>query len=681
MMVSAMHLRPHWIERRRSPGAALLALIVLMTAAAASGDTLTGTVRDAAGAPVAGAMVSAVQPKLRRATTVYSDERGAFSIPGLEAGLYDVRVRRIGYQDLLQSGVDIGNAPASLDVRVEAETDPQALAWQLPASRWLPLLLAKLSSDAHREEFMRQCAFCHQQGSWATRVPRSRADWDKIFTLMGRMGGVISPGLRAELPDAFNSAYADESYLHALTPVTYHAPAGAAATALITEWDLGEPASTQHDLTVHPDGTIFSVDTNQDKLYRLDPRTSQRWAYDIPRGDSPLGGVFGGTGMLLAPNSNAHVAPHSLQVAPDGSIWVTLCLGNKLGRFDPKTEQWQIIEQNEGLYPHTLRFDRQGRIWYTLAISNHVGMFDPPSGERRTRACRRIGLGAGALRLTPYFLPSRVRVAGSAGERRASTTGPLWHRHRARRRRVVQPAQRTPHRPHRSGAGDDRDDLDAVLRAAPHALRFQRQSLDRRLQRRRRRALRPGRQALRYLEAAHRGRRDALRAQRRPPHRHGVDLRHQLRQPGASSRSASISPSNAADARHLHARDRFRQRRRRVNSNPTSPPGRSRRRTQASVSNRDRSSQRHRDAEKKRADEFRSGPHLQSLCLRGETTSLSLSALRVLVSPTNQAPSRCLCDLGADPRARGCRWNHRSDRHRGSARRAIRARWRSGFRN
>lgn len=392
-----------------------------MTAAAASGDTLTGMVRDAAGAPVAGAMVSAVQPKLRRATTVYSDESGAFSIPGLEAGLYDVRVRRIGYQDLLQSGVDIGNAPASLDVRVEAETDPQALAWQLPASRWLPLLLAKLSSDAHREEFMRQCAFCHQQGSWATRVPRSRADWDKIFTLMGRMGGVISPGLRAELPDAFNAAYADESYLQALTPVTYHAPAGAAATALITEWDLGEPASTQHDLTVHPDGTIFSVDTNQDKLYRLDPRTSQRWAYDIPRGDSPLGGVFGGTGMLLAPNSNAHVAPHSLQVAPDGSIWVTLCLGNKLGRFDPKTEQWQIIEQNEGLYPHTLRFDRQGRIWYTLAISNHVGMFDPRSGERRTlRLPSRDWQQELALRLTPYFLSltrfvSPDRLASSSG--------------------------------------------------------------------------------------------------------------------------------------------------------------------------------------------------------------------------------------------------------------------------
>jgi streptogramin lyase len=380
---------------------------------------LSGTVRDTAGAPIHGAMVSAAHLKLHRATTVYSDARGDFSIAGLEAGLYDVRVRRIGYQDLLQSGADSGGPP--LDLRLEAETEPQALAWQLPASRWLPLLLAELSSDTHREEFMRQCAFCHQQGNWATRVPRSHADWEKIFTLMGRMGGVISPGLRAELPDAFNAAYADESYLRALTPVRYSPPVGAAAAAVITEWDLGEPASTQHDLVVHPDGTIYSVDTNQDKLYRLDPRTSQRWAYDIPRGDSPLGGVFGGTGMLLAPNSNAYVAPHSLQVGPDGTLWVTLCLGNKMGRFDPRTEQWQIIEQDEGLYPHTLRFDDQGRIWYTLAISNHVGMIDPRNGQRRTiRLPARDWQQELALRLTPYFLTltrfvSPDRLASSSG--------------------------------------------------------------------------------------------------------------------------------------------------------------------------------------------------------------------------------------------------------------------------
>ncbi|HVO22743.1 MAG TPA: lyase, partial [Candidatus Margulisiibacteriota bacterium] len=59
-------------------------------------------------------------------------------------------------------------------------------------------------------------------------------------------------------------------------------------------------------------------------------------------------------------------------------------LGNKVARFDPKTEQWTIFEQKDGLYPHTLRFDQKGRAWYTLAVSNQVGMIDPQTGEQRT---------------------------------------------------------------------------------------------------------------------------------------------------------------------------------------------------------------------------------------------------------------------------------------------------------
>src|SRR5262245_62506244 len=80
---------------------------------------LSGTVRDNTGAPITGALVSATQPKLRRATTVYSDANGRFSVPGLEPGLYDLRVRRIGYQDLVQTGVAVGDGAAPLDLRVE----------------------------------------------------------------------------------------------------------------------------------------------------------------------------------------------------------------------------------------------------------------------------------------------------------------------------------------------------------------------------------------------------------------------------------------------------------------------------------------------------------------------------------------------------------------------------------
>jgi len=57
-----------------------------------------------------------------------------------------------------------------------------------------------------------------------------------------------------------------------------------------TEWELGGVGSMQHDLTVHPDGRIYSVDMSQDQLSRLDPATGGRAAWSIPRGDLPLGG-------------------------------------------------------------------------------------------------------------------------------------------------------------------------------------------------------------------------------------------------------------------------------------------------------------------------------------------------------------------------------------------------------
>jgi streptogramin lyase len=381
-------------------------LLVLASSEAAASDAFLGRVVDREAIPVAGALVTATHRDLRKSTTVYTGATGRFQLPPLEPGAYDLRVRRLGYRDRIEH-VALDDGARQVALELQRETDAQELAWQLPASRWLPLVLARLSSDDRREEFVRQCTFCHQQGNWATRVPRSPEDWEKIFKLMARMDGIISADLRRELPAAFNAAYDDRTYLAAFAraPETEVANGAAVGGAVITEWDVGHPASMQHDVVVHPDGSVYSVDTNQDQLYRLDPRTNERVAFDIPRGDSPLGGVFSAAGTLLAPNSNSYVAPHSLQVAPDGAIWVTMCLGNKVGRFDPRTAAWQIFEQEEGLYPHTLRFDHRGRVWYTLAVSNHVGMIDPATGARRTiRLPARDWRQAVTLRIVPWFL-------------------------------------------------------------------------------------------------------------------------------------------------------------------------------------------------------------------------------------------------------------------------------------
>ena len=380
-------------------------VVLLATAVLAEEPArLAGRVTDEAGAPVAGALVTARHLTLARATTVYTDAAGRYLLPPLQSGRYHVRARGPGLRDRLAT-VDLAPGAALSRVFVlERETDLRALAWQLPANRWLALATSHLPDDAAREEFRRQCTFCHQQGSWATRVQRDPEEWRKVLALMARMGGILSTRVRTALPAALNAAYDEASYVPALGHTLEPPPDGAAAHAVVTEWEMGGMGSMQHDIAVHPDGGVYAVDLTQDKLYRLDPRNGERRAFDIPRGDSPLGGVFN-TGQTIPANADAHVAPHSLQVAPDGTVWITLCLGNKIARFDPATERFDVYLQEEGLYPHTLRFDARGRAWYTLAVSNQVAMIDPATGARRTfRLPARTWGEATAVRAVPWLL-------------------------------------------------------------------------------------------------------------------------------------------------------------------------------------------------------------------------------------------------------------------------------------
>jgi streptogramin lyase len=400
---------------------------VLVVAGQSHAARFAGRVTAADGSPVAGALVTFTRGDPLHATSVFSGDDGSFETPELRAEVYRVRARRIGLRDGRLEGVTLGDGEErSLALRLEPETDPAALAAQLPANRWLALALERIEDPARREEFLRQCTFCHQQGNPATRLTREEWQWHKILALMGRMGGIVSPELRAELPALLNAAYDPASAVPKLTERRGAAdfappPPARVRRAVIEEWELGGRATMQHDLAVHPDGRVYSVDMLQDRLYRLDPASGEAEAFDIPRGDLPLGGVFA-TGGPLPSTSNAHVGPHSLQVAPDGSVWITLALGNQIARFEPRSAGWSIFPLADGLYPHTLRFDARGRLWYTVAVSNHVGRLDPATGEHRQVRVPAAGLGqALALRALPALLwlnrrfDLASRVSGAEG--------------------------------------------------------------------------------------------------------------------------------------------------------------------------------------------------------------------------------------------------------------------------
>jgi len=78
------------------------------------------------------------------------------------------------------------------------------------------------------------------------------------------------------------------------------------------------------------------------------------------------------------PNSR----PHDPAVAPDGSLWYTGQMANKLGRFDPKTGQFKEFPlKTPKSGPHGLVADRDGNIWFTAVFKGYVGKLNPTTGE------------------------------------------------------------------------------------------------------------------------------------------------------------------------------------------------------------------------------------------------------------------------------------------------------------
>ena len=395
---------------------------LLLLASAAHAERITGRVQDEAGAPLAGAQLTLASGEPAHRISVWSAADGGFASPELDAGSYLVRARRTGWQDAEAANVTPG---AALTLTLARHVEPAAVAAQLPAHHWWSLVVERFDDDELRHRLKRECTFCHQQGSEITRRPRPAEEWQKLIGLMERRGSRLTRALHEQLADTLVAAWDPQHAVPRLTEGWQDAeafappPPAAVRAAIVEEWDLGSRASMQHDVIVHPDGRLYSVDGSQDQLHRLDARDGTRAAWPVPQGDRPLGGIFGDARGPVSQTAVSRVGPHSLQVAPDGSLWITLAIGNQLARFDPASERFEIHEVAAGYYPHTLRFDRKGRIWYTMAASNHVGMFDPKTSEQRhLRLPARTTAQEIALRLMPFlmWLDRKVDLRSNSSE-------------------------------------------------------------------------------------------------------------------------------------------------------------------------------------------------------------------------------------------------------------------------
>jgi len=405
----------------------LLAFLLLLTLQISSNTvTALGELPGAAGffygnvssdgRAVKGAMVTFSHGKPVHSLSIFADEAGRFLSPDLpwEEG-YTIRVRRAGWKDVVLRNQNPEPDGHSLAVEMVRINDPAEMIQQLPSNYWMNLVLEEFDNRDHLLEFKMQCTYCHQQGSPLTsRRQFTRQQWLDILHDMGRRSAIITNSLREVLPDHMLTAYADANVLKKLPAYDgangpLPVPSAEARRAVIEEWELGGPTSGQHDLMVyHPDGSIWTVDGPMDTLHviRFDENPDgERKSYQIPRGDHKPGGVYWKMEKGKNKGVDTYLAPHSLQTAPDGVIWLTLASGNQLAGFNPATETWDMVDLQEGINPHTLRFDKKGRLWYTVTATNHVAMFNP---ETRDQKFIRLEFPDVTTRLitwlTPFFI-------------------------------------------------------------------------------------------------------------------------------------------------------------------------------------------------------------------------------------------------------------------------------------
>jgi len=129
------------------------------------------------------------------------------------------------------------------------------------------------------------------------------------------------------------------------------------------------------DPSVDPQGRVWFVGQVGNYIGMFDPKSEQFKRFEIEAGTHP----------------------HSLIVAPDGSVWYAGNGNARIGRLDPKSGAAKIYPMPDPAAgdPHTLIFDGRGNIWFTVQQGGFIGRLNMESGKIDL-------LKAGEGRTNPY---------------------------------------------------------------------------------------------------------------------------------------------------------------------------------------------------------------------------------------------------------------------------------------
>jgi len=132
--------------------------------------------------------------------------------------------------------------------------------------------------------------------------------------------------------------------------------------ATIREWQVPTKGAKPYATTASPDGSIWFSEELANKIGRLNPKTGEVKEYPLSDGKN--------------------VAPHGLVADQDGNIWFAASSGGFIGRLEPNGGKVIVFKMPDpkATDPESLAFDSKGILWFTVQNANMVGKLDAASG-------------------------------------------------------------------------------------------------------------------------------------------------------------------------------------------------------------------------------------------------------------------------------------------------------------
>ena len=365
---------------------------------------IAGTVLSG-GKPVVGATISARANGRTFTTSIYSNERGEFSFPPLEAGTYAVRAQAVGYAAGKADVTVAQGRPANQKFTL---SEIQDFEKQLSGAGYIAALPEDTQSHKRMKEiFLSTCTGCHPP-NFVLLNKFDQNGWRAIVEAMAR---ISATGTWAKMPQPIIAHYADDlvAYLAEMrgpgpSPMKFTRPqpiTGESAKVVMTEydveredapplalhdginWENGPPSSyrsgSPHDVVADADGNAWVTDASANifrSYTKVDAKTGRTTAFKVAGGRE---GAVRGT--------------HQITNAPDGTLWTNISAAaateadadtsgaGGLGRLDPKTGKLEIFTPPKGMLPigGFVMMDGKGKVWGQTPRG--IQRLDPATGQ------------------------------------------------------------------------------------------------------------------------------------------------------------------------------------------------------------------------------------------------------------------------------------------------------------